>query len=200
LEVDGIIREAVGGLDGLVLVQKIVDDEVFAEWGGPYSFCWLAPVKVGIHTVSFRFRQTSGIIREYKWQFATTDTIPPQAPTATPVDTPAPLAAVFPLPTPEPRPDFIFEIVPQPATSISAEEFNNQVCVGIDRKLLFGDSTYDHEYFSEHFSITLNGTPIEGAQAPASGGVVQPVLAEKHIRSRFAPNLSTCGTITAFQS
>jgi hypothetical protein len=26
------------------------------------------------------------------------------------------------------------------------------------------------------------------------------VLAEKHIRSRFAPNLSTCGTITAFQS
>lgn len=167
LEVDGKRRKPARSLDGLVLTKQLDDDgNVVAEWGGPYSLCWLAPVNEGIHDVTFRFRQTSDTIREYMWQFATSDIVPTPVPTATPVIIPAPLEAVFPLPTPEPQPNFIFEIAPLPATSISIEEFNHEVCVGIDRKLLFGDAPYDDDYFFEHFTTTLNGTPVEGAQIP----------------------------------
>lgn len=38
----------------------------FIEWA---SYCWHAPLGVGVHEVTFRFHQTSGDVKEYTWYF-----------------------------------------------------------------------------------------------------------------------------------
>ncbi|MCL4872314.1 MAG: hypothetical protein KJ063_25415 [Anaerolineae bacterium] len=38
----------------------------FFEW---VSYCWEAPLGIGVHEVTFRFRQTSGDVKEYTWHF-----------------------------------------------------------------------------------------------------------------------------------
>lgn len=43
-----------------------------ARWGGPYTYCWSAPLDVGIHEVLFQFRQTTGHVRSYRWNFTIT--------------------------------------------------------------------------------------------------------------------------------
>jgi hypothetical protein len=73
LRVDGEEREIADWLDRLLDVEKLQDGEVYARFGGPYIFCWHAPVGTGTHLVSFQFRQTSGDIKEYTWYFAVTE-------------------------------------------------------------------------------------------------------------------------------
>jgi len=73
LRVDGEEREVADGLDRLLDIEVLQDGEVYARFGGPYVFCWHAPVGVGVHLVSFQFRQTSGDIKEYTWYFAVTE-------------------------------------------------------------------------------------------------------------------------------
>jgi hypothetical protein len=165
LQVDGIARRFISASSGGILVQVHEDDEAIAEFDVHYSFCWHAPVESGIHDVSFKFRQTSGTVREYKWQFSTTADSPPQVPTATPAGTPAPMPINLPLPTSEPWPDFLTELWPEPAVVISVEDLEHQVCIGLDRGLLFGDEPCDEQYFEEHLQVTLNGTPIEHIRA-----------------------------------
>jgi hypothetical protein len=73
LRVDGEEREVADWLDRLLDIEMLQDGEVYARFGGPYVFCWHAPVGVGVHLVSFQFRQTSGDIKEYSWYFAVTE-------------------------------------------------------------------------------------------------------------------------------
>jgi hypothetical protein len=70
LRVDGEERDLVSGWDGLLDIEVQEEGEFYARFGGPYVFCWHAPVGVGVHLVSFQFRQTSGDIKEYTWYFA----------------------------------------------------------------------------------------------------------------------------------
>jgi hypothetical protein len=73
LSVDGEEREVADWLDMLLYIEMLQDGEVYARFGGPYVFCWHAPVGVGMHLASFQFRQTSGDIKEYSWHFAVTE-------------------------------------------------------------------------------------------------------------------------------
>jgi hypothetical protein len=71
-QVDGIERPVDQWWDGEVAHEMVQDGRIVASFGGPYVFCWKAPVGVGTHLVSFRFRQSSGDIQEYSWAFAVT--------------------------------------------------------------------------------------------------------------------------------
>jgi hypothetical protein len=73
LRVDDVQREVAVSSNGLLDIEVLRDGEVYARFGGPYAFCWHAPVGVGTHVVSFQFRQTSGDIKEYSWYFAVTE-------------------------------------------------------------------------------------------------------------------------------
>jgi hypothetical protein len=42
-------------------------------WSERQTYCWHAPLDVGIHQARFRFHQTSGELREYAWHFTITD-------------------------------------------------------------------------------------------------------------------------------
>jgi len=72
LIVDGIPRSSTTGLVRGSIVDNLKDlesREVLSTFPGFYNLCWSAPVGRGIHQVTFRFRQTSGDIQEYVWQF-----------------------------------------------------------------------------------------------------------------------------------
>jgi len=69
VEVDGAPRSG----DGLIEVYSLMaweeNGKTVAQWSGPFSFCWKAPLEIGTHQVSFQFRQTTGDVQEYLWQF-----------------------------------------------------------------------------------------------------------------------------------
>ena len=72
LIVDGIPRSSTTGLVRGSRAYKLKDlesREVLSSCPSFYSLCWSAPVGRGIHQVTFRFRQTSGDVQEYAWQF-----------------------------------------------------------------------------------------------------------------------------------
>lgn len=137
---------------------------VIASWGGPYSFCWRAELSPGTHQAEFQFRQTSGTVQSYHWQFILTEGTPEPSPTPTtptPTATLASLPTIWPLPTAEPMPDTIYRVYPEPASILTlptkhrflASEalFTNEICVGVNIPSL----TWLEPGV---WSITLNGT------------------------------------------
>lgn len=79
LVIERIVME-VNGLRLLDLTENsyeptlttVIDESkqvVTTKYSGPFIFCWRAKLDVGTHNVTFRFRQNSGVMREYFWQF-----------------------------------------------------------------------------------------------------------------------------------
>lgn len=58
--------EQLSYLEGLLLYPEIGPGTVS---GMPYWFCWPAHLEVGVHEVTFQFRQTDGTLVEFSWSF-----------------------------------------------------------------------------------------------------------------------------------
>ena len=65
-----IVPEQAGGLSGLLENYSTLKD---ATWESFTIYCWQVPLGAGTHTLNLQFRQTSGSILEYTWQFALSD-------------------------------------------------------------------------------------------------------------------------------
>jgi hypothetical protein len=143
----------------------VLDDagNVKATGNGLYNACWHVELRTKAHQAEFQFRQTSGTIQSYHWQFTV---VPPTPiPTPTPMPTVLPLPLTGPLPTAEPLPGPIYDVYPPPAAvlPLRAEAgmttpepvYKKRICVGV--------SSTPTSVWLERVpfnNLTLNGTPL----------------------------------------
>lgn len=75
MQVDGIeIIDIYGGLVSLEAISVVdTNGQVLMRGVGAKVACGIVALDVGVHMVQFQFRQTSGNILEYQWQFVLTE-------------------------------------------------------------------------------------------------------------------------------
>ena len=67
---DLVLPEVTGGHTSLEAISALDENgQVSIQGLGDMIFCGKVNLDVGIHTVSFQFRQTTGETKEYTWQF-----------------------------------------------------------------------------------------------------------------------------------
>jgi hypothetical protein len=114
--VDGVPKRIEGELyDGIVLITRSDSEgNEVARVGGPYAFCFVAPLQPGIHRADITFSKTSGEVKSFSWTFETTDIA---IPTPTPLPTPTTLDREGEIPP------FLKAVYPPPGANILLAQY-----------------------------------------------------------------------------